>query len=63
MSEQYKKVCEEQQHEKLFLSSYSQTKQELVAENTMLREAMARDPFVLVLIDGDGMIVSLLARV
>jgi hypothetical protein len=58
MSEQHRSVEAELQRDKIFYSSFNQTKAALEAENNRLSESIMRQQFVLVLIDGDGMIVS-----
>jgi len=61
VSEAHNKISVEQLRNEDFYRSYHQVKKELEAENTHLKELLTRDPFVLVLIDGDGMIVRYLS--
>ncbi|KAF2434040.1 hypothetical protein EJ08DRAFT_21593 [Tothia fuscella] len=53
---QCKKAEEELRRDQQFYHNFHAAKAQLEADNNHLREAIMRDPFVLVLLDGDGMI-------
>lgn len=56
LSEQHKKECEDHDRERELNRAYQREKKQYEGHLQMLTRFMERDPFVVVLIDGDGMI-------